>query len=296
VSVADGTVHVTGFVGSVAQKLRAEEDAWVAGVNMVDDSGLTVDSFALNDQRRVSDAPFKTDAEIAKAVRDAFLIDPRLKTFVPKVAVGEGEVTLSGTVDSRQTRRAAEADAKDTMGVWRVRDTVVVQPAGNPTDVDIEAGSKRVLAEDPLLSDGKSIQVSTVKGAVALSGTITSGFERLEAIDDVETVPGVSEVDDSLAVKLPPADIKGNIEDRSVLGSHGRARSRHRRRGTRRRGDPDRHPEWLERDQGIRRGCGPGRGHAGRQPAQAEGASRGRGALTRPTRRAGAARDGRSLR
>jgi len=214
VSVADGTVHVTGFVGSVAQKFRARTDAWVAGVNTVDDSGLTVDWFAQNDQRRVSDAPFRPDAEIAKAVRDAFLLDPRLKTFVPKVAVQNGEVVLSGTVDSRQTRLAAEADAKDTLGVWRVRDTVVVQPAGNPTDADIQAGTKRVLAEDPLLSGGKSIQVSTVKGKVALSGTIASGFERLEAVDDVETVPGVSEVDDSLAVKLPPADIKGNIEDR----------------------------------------------------------------------------------
>jgi osmotically-inducible protein OsmY len=214
VSAAGGTVHLSGFVGSVAQKLRARTDAWVAGVNTVDDSGLTVDSFALNDQRRVSDVPFKTDAEIAKAVRDAFMIDPRLKTFVPKVAVLEGEVTLSGTVDSRQARLAAEADAKDTLGVWRVRDAVVVQPAGNPTDADIQAGSKRVLAEDPMLSNGKSIQVATVKGKVALSGTIASGFERLEAVDDVETVPGVSEIDDTLTVKLPPADIKGNIEDR----------------------------------------------------------------------------------
>ena len=159
-------------------------------------------------------ARHELDRTSAEALRDSFLLDPRLKTFVPKVAVQGGEVVLSGTVDSRQARHAAEADAKDTLGVWRVRDRVVVQPVGNPTDADIEAGSKRALAEDPLLSDGKSIQVSKVTGKVVLSGAIASGFERLEAVDDVETVPGVSEVDDSLAVELPPADIRSLIEDR----------------------------------------------------------------------------------
>ena len=214
VSVANATVHLTGFVGSVAQKRRAVADAWVAGVSTVDDGGVNVDSIAANDQRRVSDAPFRTDAEIAKAVQATFLIDPRLKTYVPKVAVRDGEVTLSGTVDSRQTRSAAENDADNTLGVWNVHDAVIVQPNGSPTDAELQRDAMRALADDPLLWDSKSIKVTSAKGKVALSGTVASGYERHQAEDDVFGIPGVSEVDDSLAIQRPAGDIKVSIEYR----------------------------------------------------------------------------------
>jgi osmotically-inducible protein OsmY len=147
-------------------------------------------------------------------VRDAFRFDPRLKTLVPQVVVQNGAVVLSGAVESSKARRAAEVDAKDTVGVWNVRDEVLVQPAAKPTDPDIDRVARRVLADDLFLSDGKSIQVSTAKGKVALTGTVASGFERFDAIADVESVPGVSEIDDGLVVKRPPAEIKASIEDR----------------------------------------------------------------------------------
>ena len=38
--------------------------------------------------------------------------------------------------------------------------------------------------------------------------------ERFYAIADVESIPGVTEIDDGLSVKRPPADIKASIDDR----------------------------------------------------------------------------------
>jgi osmotically-inducible protein OsmY len=214
VTVTGHTVHVSGVVGSVAQKMRAHSDGWVAGVDAVDDGGVIVDWFAQADQRRVTDYPVKSDAEIGQAVRDALRLDPRLKTLLPQVLVQNGAIVLSGTVDSPSARRAAEGDARDTVGVWSVRDEVLVQPAGKPVDADIERGVKRALAEDLMLPDGKSIQVSSAKGKVALKGTIASGFERFDAIEDAASVTGVTEIDDGLIVKRPPAEIKASIEDR----------------------------------------------------------------------------------
>jgi osmotically-inducible protein OsmY len=183
-------------------------------VDAVDNSGVIVDWSAQDDQKQVTDYPVASDPEIAQAVRAAFRFDPRLKALMPQVAVKNGGVLLSGTVDSPKARRAAEADAKDTVGVWSVRDEVLVQPAGAPTDDDLARGVKQVLAEDLFLSNGKSIQVSSAKGKVALSGTIASSFDRLDAVADVESVPGVAEIDDELVVNRPPAEIKAGIEDR----------------------------------------------------------------------------------
>ncbi len=214
VTVTGHTVKLRGVVGSVSQKSRAIADAWVLGVDAVDDSGVGVDWLARNDQRRATDYPLKSDDEISQAVRDSFRFDPRLKLLVPQAAVQYGIVTLSGAVDSQKARGAAEADARDTIGVWSVRNEVVVQPIGSPTDADIQHGVKRVLGEDLLLPNAGEIQASTTKGKVALTGMLASGFERYVVIADVESVPGVREIDDGMTVKRAPAEVKSSIEDR----------------------------------------------------------------------------------
>lgn len=213
-NVSDHTVHLNGTVGSVAQKTRARSDAWVPGVTAVDDGGVVVDWSKHDDERRVIDYPLSSDAQIADAVRDAFKLDPRLQTLVPKVSVSGGVVALAGTIDSAQAHRSAERDARDTLGVWQVSDQVVVEPAGNPTDADLERTVKRALAEDLLLPDAKSVEVSSKKGKVVLKGTVASDFERFDAVEDALSIPGVTAVDMALVVKHTPEEIKARAEDR----------------------------------------------------------------------------------
>lgn len=213
-TVAGHAVKLSGTVASVDQKTRARSDAWARGVDAVDDSDVVVDWFAHNDQRRVIEAPLVSDPQIGDAVRDALRLDPRFKTLMPQVAVNGGIVTLTGTVDSVKALRAAERDANDTMGVWRVNNEVLVQPSGKPTDGDLERTVKRALSEDLLLSDAKSVQVSSSKGKILLKGTVASDFERFDAVEDALSVPGVAAVDVGLVVKHTPAEIKEATEDR----------------------------------------------------------------------------------
>jgi osmotically-inducible protein OsmY len=213
VAVSGKTVHVSGTVGSAAQRTRARSDAWVAGVEGVDDTGIIVDWSAQDDQRHSMDYAPRSDAEISQAIRDALRVDPRLGLVVPQVAVQAGVVTLTGTVDGALARRAAERDATDTVGVWRVHNATLVQPRAQPTDSDLERTVKRALAEDFFLSDSKSIQVSSVKGKVLLKGSVPSEYERFNAVDDALSIPGVAEVDMGLVVKLPPEEIKARVED-----------------------------------------------------------------------------------
>jgi osmotically-inducible protein OsmY len=213
-SVTNRTVHLSGTVGSVAEKTRARNDGWALGVDTVDDAAVVVDASAHDDQRRMIDPPLRSDAEIAAAVHDAFVLDPRLKKLMPEASASGGVVTLTGNVDSPEARRAAERDARDTLGVWRVEDEVAVQPDARPKDADLERSVKRALSEDLLLPDAKSIEVSSAKGKVVLKGTVASDFERFDAVEDAVSVPGVAAVDMGLVVKHTPEQIQARATDR----------------------------------------------------------------------------------
>ena len=214
VTVSGRTAHLKGFVGSVADEARARDDAWSAGAEMVEDDGMTVDWAARDDQRATTDAVYRSDDQIASAVRDAFRLDPRLEILAPMVVVHNGSVELTGMVDSMKAKRAAMLDAKDTTGVVTVHDLVVVHVTRPTNDADIESAVKLALSHDPFLVDAPSIHSSTTKGTVLLDGNAASTFERFFAVDDAANIPGVTEVVDNLAVKRSLDEIKATIEDR----------------------------------------------------------------------------------
>jgi osmotically-inducible protein OsmY len=214
VTVTGHTVHLKGVVGSVAEKNRAHSDGWMVGVDEVDGANVVVDAAARDDQRRAISYAFRSDDQIAHAVRDSFKLDPRLAPAEPKVAVREGVVELTGTVATATAKRAAELDAKDTVGVWDVRNLAIVEPASKPSDADIDRAVKRALAEDPLLPGASTIRASTSKGKVVLGGKIKSGIERVDAVEDVMTVLGVVGIVDQLQIDRSPQDVKADIDDR----------------------------------------------------------------------------------
>jgi osmotically-inducible protein OsmY len=213
-TVGGSKVILTGLVGSVAQQEVARSDAYVVGVDNVDNAAVAVDWRAFDDQQRTTTYAGMADAELADAVRQALRLDPRLTTLIPQVAVKSGVATLTGTVDTPNARQAAASDAQNTTGVWSVRNEVLVQPNGRPTDADVNRAVKQVLSEDPVLSYGKSIQVSTASGKVTLRGTIPFGLDRFDVLADLAEVPGVTEVEDDLTIARSSADIQAIIEDR----------------------------------------------------------------------------------
>jgi osmotically-inducible protein OsmY len=89
-----------------------------------------------------------------------------------------------------------------------------VEPAGKPADADINRAVKRALADDPLLPSAGSIRASTAKGKVVLDGKLKSGIERLDALEDAASIPGVVEIVDRMKVERSPQDVKADIDDR----------------------------------------------------------------------------------
>ncbi len=206
-------VKLSGWVGAFGQKLRANADAWVTGVDSVNDDDVVVDWSARDKQRLVIDFPYRTDPQVAQAIRDAFSYDPRLKASEPEIVMDNCVATLSGNVQGALARRAAESDARNTLGVCEVRDHVLTPPRSPPTDADIDKAAKVALSTDRFLPSPGSIRVSTSQGKIALTGSVESGLQRLDAEGVVAALAGVVEVDNRLAVKRTPADVKASFED-----------------------------------------------------------------------------------
>ncbi len=199
VAIKNGKVTLTGTVGSAAEHSQAEIDAWVAGVKEVNTDGLNVERWARDEDLRTNKYVNKPDNEIRQAVNDAFLYDPRVFAFNPEVSVNNGKVTLSGVVDNLKAKKAAEMDAKNVVGVWRVVNLLKVRGVDFPTDDTIEKNVNTALSWNPYIESFK-IGVMAINGTVYLSGTVDTYFDKYEAEDVTSATKGVIDVENNLMV------------------------------------------------------------------------------------------------
>jgi osmotically-inducible protein OsmY len=199
VEVQDGKVTLSGTVGSAAEKSRAFEDAWVAGVKSVDTSNLGVKWWLRDKMRRERKYTESPDEEIEQAVKDALSTDPRVMAFNPIVDADNGVVSLTGIVDNLKAKRAAEEDAKNTLGVWRVKNYLKVRPETLRNDTQLTKDVKMALSLDPVV-EKYQVNVSVANGKVRLSGWVDSYYEQIQAESVASRVKGVVEVDNNLQV------------------------------------------------------------------------------------------------
>lgn len=129
VKVRGGRASLAGMAGSTAELSRISSDAWVDGVRMVDVSGVLVEARLHDPALRSDTAPWPSDAKIAKAIVDAAILDPRVKSYEIQPEVNDGTVTLLGIVDDPEARLAAESIARDTVGVVDVHDQIQLRPS-----------------------------------------------------------------------------------------------------------------------------------------------------------------------
>jgi len=115
VHVAGGVVHLSGAVGSYAEKGYAIDDAWsVSGVaDVVDHVALVLPSA-------------RPDAEIAGDVRAALARSVRLDPDGIEVAAHEGVVHLRGIVACAERKWLAEDVARRTVGVREVLNELTI--------------------------------------------------------------------------------------------------------------------------------------------------------------------------
>ena len=217
VEVSDGEVKLSGTVGSSQEHTDATIDAWVRGVRSVDASDLDVKWWAREKMQRQKKSTDKSDEEIAGAVGDAFLYDPRVYSFNPDVEVQDGVVTITGSVDNLKAKWAAHDDAKNTVGVFRVENYLKVRPTIPITDQKIANEIRQSLLRDPHV-ERFQVDVVVRNGKAYLYGTVDSEFERRQAADVTSRVKGVVDIANYLDVSqlhwpVTDKDLKAAIEN-----------------------------------------------------------------------------------
>jgi osmotically-inducible protein OsmY len=201
VDVENGFVHLKGFVGSAAERDQAVINAWVMGVDKVEESGLKVRKWARLPMMRKNKYVFKPDAKIRDAIKDALLYDPRVVSFNITPDVQSGIVTLRGVVDNMKAKQSAERVARRTVGVTMVKNRIKVRPE-RQNDEEVAANVRKAIDRDPFLHNRK-ITVSVHKGDAYLYGSVDTYFEKGRADLVAAGVYGVTDVHNYLDVDRP---------------------------------------------------------------------------------------------
>jgi osmotically-inducible protein OsmY len=187
VSVDNGVVTLTGSVDSYAKKVAAQEAAHrVVGVLDV-----------ANDIE-VKHRTVITDADVAKAVRDALIWDALVPDHKIESTVTNGWVLLEGAVNSLRESEDAERVVKRLRGVLGVFNKIkVAPPAVNTNDL-------RKVIEDALERradrEAERLRIEIFNGAVDLFGRVHTWQERRAVLGSISHLPGVRQVNDHLSI------------------------------------------------------------------------------------------------
>lgn len=188
VSVHEGVVALSGFVDTFGEKFDAERTVKrVFGVKAI-----------ANDlEVRLPYPAQRPDPDIAEAALHALEAASSVPHDRIQVTVRDGVVILDGEVDWKYQSMAAGDAVRHLAGVRDLRSHLTVKPHASATDVQskIEAALRRSAEVE-----ARHITVETADGKVTLRGSVHSWHERSEAIDAAWRAPGVTQVEDRLAV------------------------------------------------------------------------------------------------
>lgn len=204
VSVENGLVTLDGIVGSAAESVRAQADAWVVGIKGVNGDRLEVRWWAEDDYQRGSEVVLASDREIAAGIENALAYDPRVSSAKIQPVVRNRQVTLLGAVPTLRAKRAAELISTQTVGVLGVTNELRIGTSTPIPDDTLRARIIRALAMNPL-TDAPEISVSVDDGKVRLSGRVDTFSEQVEASEIAGSFAGATEVDNQLEVQRPIA-------------------------------------------------------------------------------------------
>jgi osmotically-inducible protein OsmY len=190
VAVRQGVVTLAGFARSYADKVTADRAASrVKGVQAI----------ANDIEVRLSTAFARSDPEIARAALDAL----KWHTAVPEdrvqVKVDNGWVRLEGDVDWFYQKEAAEKAIRVLIGVKGVANLIAVKAQPAPSDVKDKI---RKAFQRGAEFDADRITVEIDGHKAILHGTVRDYAEKRGAERAARNAPGVTEVDNQLAIDL----------------------------------------------------------------------------------------------
>ncbi len=158
-----------------------------------------------------------TNRSLHAAVLDALEAEPRVEAGKVAIAVENGVVTLSGTLQSFTEKWAAEAAVKRIKGVCGLANELRVDLPGmhGRDDADIAKTVVDVLRWSAGLP--QTIQAEVHDGYVTLHGQVDWAYQREDAIDAIRRLTGVRGIYDDMSLKpyaVTPKDLHRLIESR----------------------------------------------------------------------------------
>jgi osmotically-inducible protein OsmY len=188
VSVKDGVVSLTGFVGGCSQKLRAEANAKRVGGVMAVANDIEV---------RLASVDSRPDPEMARDLVAQLKFELPFSHESIKSVVKNGWVTLEGDLEWNYQRARAENSALRVKGVLGITNHIKLAPHVKPTEVKakIENALKRIAQ-----LDANRIMVDADGSEVVLRGSVQSWAERDEAERAAWLAPGVTKVDNRITI------------------------------------------------------------------------------------------------
>jgi len=156
----------------------------------------------------------KTNEELQKDVQDAIKWEPLLNAAEIGVAVKDGIVTLTGTVDSYLKKVEAEEAAKNITGVKAVVEKIEIKIGSYWSKTDNEIATEVVNAmkwnwEVP----NDKVKVKVENGKVTLEGELPWNFQKEAAKRAVINLTGVTGVLNNITIK---SDSKDDIEQSDI--------------------------------------------------------------------------------
>jgi osmotically-inducible protein OsmY len=154
----------------------------------------------------------KTDTELKGAVNEELAWTAGLNSANIGVAADDGAVTLSGEVESYPEKLRAEHAMLRVAGVTAFANEITVRGSWegmNDTDIARRAGEALDLSVDV----PGEVKAAVHNHAITLSGTVAWYYQRGAAASAVQSLPGVSYVNNMITIKpaVKTRDIKAAI-------------------------------------------------------------------------------------
>lgn len=198
--VENGYVTVSGVVGSAREKERVRFACHVSGVEEVDVSDVEVEWWAEDTTRKDKRVPLMEDEEIRNSLYDALVYDPRVLPTKIDIKVDKGLVSLMGSVTDYRARKAAEEDARNTIGVARVFNYLKVRPDLVVEDEEIYDYVDTAVKLDPYL-ERYQFKFTVANGKVYVNGAVDTDFDKYRVDQVVGRQPGVIDIANNVVVR-----------------------------------------------------------------------------------------------
>lgn len=160
----------------------------------------------------------RSDEKIQQDVLAEMRWDARLQPNEIGVAVKDGIVTLTGSVDTFIKKLSAERAAQRVRGVRAVANDIEVRlpSSAERSDTDVAAAATRALEWDALVPTDR-IDVTVSKGWVTLRGDVEWEYQRRSAERAVRGLSGVRGVTNLISVRPrvqpAPDELQRRIHD-----------------------------------------------------------------------------------